>query len=170
MRNVVIVGHLPAGYLVSKFLVKRVPTLHQNETYIVSACMLGAVAPDIDLLYFYLIDNRQQHHHLYFPHLPVVWAVLLGLSVGWLLISRRKTLPVLAFAFSLNGMIHMVLDTIAGDIWWLGPWVDLPFVLVTVPARFQFWWFNFLLHWTFILELVVLLLAGLVWHTSRREN
>lgn len=165
-----IVGHLPAGYLVSELLVKHVPTLNLKEAHVVSAGMLGAVAPDVDLLYFYLIDNRQHHHHLYYPHLPVVWAVLLGLSVGWLLFSRRKTLAVLAFAFSLNGMIHMVLDTIAGDIWWLKPWVDLPFVLVTVPARFQPWWLNFVLHWTFMLDLVVLLLAGLVWHTSRREN
>ena len=165
-----LIGHLPAGYLVSKSLVRHVPTPSLRKTHVVSAGMLGAVAPDVDLLQFYLIDNRQYHHHLYYPHLPVVWTVLLGLSVGWLLFSRRKALAVLALAFSLNGMIHMVLDTVAGEIWWLGPWVDLPFVLVTVPARFQPWWLNFLLHWTFLFELVVLLFAGFVWHNSRRGN
>lgn len=143
---------------------ERVPP-HVSGRSFVAAGMLGAVAPDLDIFYFYFVDDRQHHHHLYFPHLPVVWLALVAVSTIWLL-GRRNATSLLAFVFSLNGLIHMLLDTVAGEIWWLGPWVDVPFALVTVPARYQPWWLNFVLHWTFLLEILVLLLAAYVWHRS----
>lgn len=165
-----LVGHLPAGYLVSKLLARRMQVTDPERRRFLAAGMVGAIAPDLDMLYFYFFDHRQHHHHLYLPHLPVVWLVLLSVSSAWLCAVRRKAMPLLAFAFSVNGLVHMFLDTIAGDIWWLGPWVNKPFALVTVPARYQPWWLNFVLHWTFLLEVFVLLLAAYVWHGSRRRG
>lgn len=161
------VGHLPAGYLVSRALASRLLVASQQRRSFVLAGMLGAVAPDIDMFNFYFVDGRQHHHHLYLPHLPVVWLALLVASALWARVARNRAAALLAFVFSLNGMLHMLLDTIAGDIWWLGPWVDRPFAFVTVPARFQPWWLNFLSHWTFLFEILSLLLAILVWHRSR---
>jgi hypothetical protein len=165
----VLVGHLPAGYLVSKLLARRIQARDLERQHFIAAGMLGAIAPDLDMFYFYFIDQRQHHHHLYFPHLPVVWLVLVGVSAAWLY-SRRKAMASLALIFSLNGLVHMFLDSTAGDIWWFGPWVDKPFALVTVRARYQPWWLNFVLHWTFLLEVFVLLLAAYVWRRSRKTE
>ena len=164
------IGHLPVGYLISKCLARRLRATGVEERRLVAAGLLGAVVPDVDLLYFYLIDERQHHHHLYFPHLPVVWLALTGVSAAWVFAPRSRAIALLVFIFSLNGLAHMLLDSVAADIWWFGPWVDMPLSLVTVPVRFEPWWLNFLLHWTFLLEVLVLLLAVYVWHRTRQTE
>jgi inner membrane protein len=57
----------------------------------------------------------------------------------------------------------MLLDSIVGDIWWFAPFVDKSFALFTVPALYHPWWLNFVLHWTFLLELLILLWAVNIW-------
>jgi inner membrane protein len=64
-------------------------------------------------------------------------------------------------------MVHLCLDSIVGDIWWLAPFVDRPFSLFTVPALYQPWWLNFLLHWSFGLELGLVVWAVFVWQRGR---
>jgi hypothetical protein len=76
---------------------------------------------------------------------------------------------VLAFLFCLGGFIHLILDTIIGDIWWLAPFVDRPFSMFPVPARYHPWWLNFLLHWSFALELA-LWIGAFFLYRSRRLN
>jgi inner membrane protein len=61
---------------------------------------------------------------------------------------------------------HLLLDSVASDIWWLWPWLDSPFSLVVIPAIHTPWWLNFLLHWTFAVELGFVLLA-VCWERSR---
>ncbi|HEV7822952.1 MAG TPA: metal-dependent hydrolase, partial [Burkholderiales bacterium] len=68
-----IIGHLPAGYLLSTFTYMRLGSDVVSRQVFLLAGMAGAIAPDADLLYFYLIDQRQHHHHTYFTHFPVVW-------------------------------------------------------------------------------------------------
>jgi inner membrane protein len=72
----------------------------------------------------------------------------------------------LAVIFSLNGLLHMVLDTVVGDIWWFAPFVDKPYAFFTVPAVYKPWWLNFILHWSFALELAFVLVAIYVWRRS----
>jgi inner membrane protein len=113
------------------------------------------MVPDLDLLYFFLFDNQQTHHHKYFPHLPWVWFSLLGLSIAGRRIWPASPLPALSLVFSLGGILHVVLDSLVGDVWWLAPFVDRPYALFTVPARFDPWWLSFILHWSFLVELAV---------------
>jgi inner membrane protein len=61
----------------------------------------------------------------------------------------------------------MVLDSIVGDIAWLAPFSDERFALFEVPAIFKPWWLNFVLHWSFALELVLVASAVYCW---RRDN
>lgn len=65
--------------------------------------------------------------------------------------------------FGAAGMVHMLLDSIVGDIWWFAPWVDASYSLFTVPARFDYWWLNFIFHWSFILEITICVCAYYVW-------
>ena len=166
-----IIAHLPAGYIVSKLLVRRFEVFNISTTTFLWAGVIGAFFPDFDMLYFYLIDHRQHHHHTYITHYPILWLTLLTVSVLWLYYAKAKANAVYATIFSLNGFIHMFLDTIVGDIWWLAPWVmDKPFAFFTVPALYKPWWLNFILHWSFALELVILIYAIYLWRKSARKN
>lgn len=160
------IAHLPAGYITSTafapFFKKYGVTYKQLMIY----GLLGAIAPDFDLLYFFLVDNRQHHHHMYFPHLPIVWLLLLGLSLLWFKYDRQR--GSLALIFSINGFIHLLLDSVVGDIWWLAPVIDKAYALFHIEALHQPWWLNFLLHWSFLLELSICLVALLVFLKSKR--
>ena len=121
------------------------------------------------MLYFYLIDDRQHHHHSYLTHLPITWIILLAVGLVW---RRLCNVPGNATAFvlfTLAGIVHLLLDTIVGDVWWLFPLIDQPFALFTVSDRFDPWWLNFIIHWSFLLELAMWMFALLVW-AARRYN
>ncbi|WP_295048142.1 hypothetical protein [uncultured Paracoccus sp.] len=66
-------------------------------------------------------------------------------------------------------MLHVILDSIAAGIGWLQPFSDLQFNLVAVPAGRSWWVWNFVLHWTFLLELALCVWAGMVlWRNAGR--
>jgi hypothetical protein len=164
-----IIAHIPAGYLVSMFLFPRWrASFGVVRTRFFAAGIAGAMAPDLDMLYFHLVDHRQHHHHTYFSHFPSFWALLFLLSVAWLYIAKVKSTPALAVLFTLNGLLHMVLDSVVGDIWWLAPLDGKPFSFAIVPALYQPWWLNFLLHWSFLLELGLAAWAFALWRRQRQ--
>ena len=118
--------------------------------------LVAAVLPDIDLVYFYLIDNRQTLHHEYWTHIPIFWAAVAAVVAGLFRLARAP-IPTAAFAIIFaNIFLHLVLDTMAGGIAWAYPWDQTSFVAVTVPARFDWWVWNFVLHWSFLAELAIL--------------
>lgn len=160
------IAHLPTGYLASKALAPVLQKYTVNYKQLMFWGLLGAIAPDFDLLYFFLIDHQQHHHHLYFPHLPIVWLALFSLSLLWFRHDRQH--GSLALIFSINGFIHLLLDSVVGDVWWLAPVIDKPYALFHIEALHQPWWLNFLLHWSFLLELIICLLALAVCYRQRR--
>jgi len=143
-----IIAHAPAGIILSTWLQRKFEKSNPSYRQLLIGT-LGAVAPDFDMIYFYLLDQRQHHHHTYWTHYPVFWLVLAVLSYAWL--GNRNKL--VYWCFFVNIYLHLLLDSIVGDIWWLAPWLDKPFSLFTVPAVYQPWWLNFILHWSFGLEL-----------------
>lgn len=145
------IAHLPAGYLTARLVARRIG--RGATPPLVIAGMAGGIFPDIDLLYGTLVDGGRVHHHLYWPHLPLVW---LAISTTVLLMFRLTgELRQRAVAFLLTVWGHLLLDTVAGDIWWLWPWLDTPFSLVIIPAIHSPWWLNYILHWTFAIELAI---------------
>jgi len=153
------IAHLPVGYLITQAVMKRCGVRIRATHPFLLAGLVASVFPDIDLLYFYLVDLRQHHHHTYWTHIPLFWLVTLAIS--FLVLKRvgnpSHRLPLAIFGLNIFG--HLLLDTVVGDIWWLGPWVDQPYAMFTVPARFQPWQLNFLLHWSFGLELLLVCVA-----------
>lgn len=149
-------AHIPAGYLAGRAVLRN--NQPGQLKWILVAGMIGGGLPDIDLLYLYLLDATPQHHHTYWTHLPIAW---LGCAVLAWRASRSSSARIrlgLA-AFFAAWLSHLVLDSIAGDIWWLYPLVDQPYSLVKIEARYQPWWMNYLLHWTMALELLIITLA-----------
>lgn len=149
-----IIGHLPAGFLCTKLLSNVTKDKRFHGKLFLFSGIVGSIAPDFDMFYFHLVDNRQHHHHTYWPHFPIIWIVLFLISLLTLKI-RVKGAPAFV-VFSFNGIVHLLLDSIVGDVWWLMPFINKSYALFTVPARFQPWWLNFILHWSFGFELIIL--------------
>jgi inner membrane protein len=154
-----IIGHAPAGYITAKLLRQNFIRRGVSSRKFLMVGIFGALAPDLDMFYFHLIDHRQHHHHSYFSHFPILWFCLLVISLLWMRYNLSSKAASLAFIFCLSGFIHLILDSIVGDIWWLAPFVDRPFVMFTVPALYQPWWLNFIFHWSFALELALWVVA-----------
>lgn len=166
-----IIGHLPAGYILAKLSHRYFATRIGNYRAFMSWGIFGAMAPDLDMLYFHLIDHGQTHHHKYFSHFPIIWFALIVISVylfTWK--TKRSTIACCSLVFSVSGFAHLILDSIVGDIWWLAPYVDQPFALATVPARWHPWWLNFIFHWSFTLELAVVGWAIWLWRCSANNS
>jgi len=141
-----ITAHLPSGYLLSRAARWRGPVM--------LAALVGAVWPDIDLFFFYFVDDRALHHHRYWVHAP---AFVLVVSLALLVLTRWRwssQFP-LAVAFCGAWGLHILLDSLAGDIMWLWPFSTQLFALFTVPAIHENWIVSFLLHWTFLAELAI---------------
>lgn len=150
-------AHLPAGYLIGRAVARRAP--QTRSLGILIAAMIGGVFPDIDLLYLYLLDATPQHHHTYWTHLPVAWlGIALFATIAARHRSRRFRLALLAFILGWGS--HLILDTPVGHIWWLYPWIDQPFSLAEVETRYKPWWMNFMLHWTMLIELAIIVVAA----------
>jgi hypothetical protein len=146
------IGHLPVGYFISTEINRKLSHLGSDRDIIVSG-LVGSVLPDFDLLYYYLIDNCQHNHHSYLSHYPILWLSMLCLSVVFYR-SNRGRMAVLLILISINGFCHMLLDSVCGDILWFAPISYQAYSLIEIPALYEPWWLNYLLHWTFLFELL----------------
>lgn len=149
-------------------LLERARFFQNASTVIIMAGIIGSIAPDFDMVYFYLIDHRQTHHHKYFTHWPLLWICLVAVSLVWFRVSRYCKAASLSLVFAAGGVLHLILDSFVGDIWWFAPFGKNPYAMFTVPALFKPWWLNFFFHWSFAVELVMCLWALTVYR--RRSN
>ena len=149
-----IIGHAPSGYILAYYLRKQFAGRGLKVSSFFGAGVIGALIPDVDMIYFHLVDNRQHHHHSYFTHYPILWLGLLSLSMIWLRANKTSKNASLTFVFCLGGFLHLILDSIVGAIWWFAPFMDKSFAMFTVPSLYKPWWLNFILHWSFGIELL----------------
>jgi membrane-bound metal-dependent hydrolase YbcI (DUF457 family) len=161
----ILIAHLPAGYLIAKLTQKSGRVLSQTAFV---ATLIGAVIPDIDMLWFWTVDHRQHHHHGYFTHWPSFWLLvfLVGLAVS--LLSSKRECAVVVCMFTLGTMSHMILDSVAAPIMWLAPFSDQWFELCHVPASAHGATYALITHWTFGLELTICFTAAVVLYMARR--
>jgi inner membrane protein len=147
-----ILAHLPAGYLTARAVgVRRDP--------VVAAALIGSVAPDLDLSWFYLVDHRQVLHHLYWTHAPGFWAVIALVVLVWIR-SARPALFTLTAVFFASVFIHLVLDTPVGGIMWFCPFDHQLFRLFEVQQSERHWIITFMMHPSFLAEIAITGLAA----------
>lgn len=166
------IGHLPAGYIISKTLKKFFKNSLQkfNEQVALILGLIASVFPDVDVFYFYLIDNRQHSHHSYWTHRPIYWFFITILTLLLLFLSKKKQYIPLATIFFINIFGHLFLDTIVGEIEWLYPFSQKSYAFFKVPNVYNFWIFNFIFHWSFSLEILVITYAVWLWIKEKSEN
>ena len=150
------IAHLPAGYLLADRMTKDQP----HRAALIATGLVASIFPDFDLLWFYLIDGRQSPHHDYVFHWPLFWIAVA--FVAWLttvLCRKPKARPFIAVALACL-LLHMALDSIAAEIAWFKPLSGFEVNLTEVPPRYDWWVWNFILHWTFALEIMITAAAG----------
>lgn len=146
-------AHLPSGYVLAR-------SADPDIRWLIPAALFGAVLPDFDMLFFHFVDDRSIHHHRYWVHVPAFWAVVAVLALP--LLARWNMLRT-GLVFFAAVFLHLCLDTIGGGIMWAAPFNDHLYTLVTVPPTQSHWIASFILHWTFLLELVIWGAAIVMW-------
>jgi inner membrane protein len=155
-----LIAHLPAGYLLARRIAPCLAAAPGDARRLMAVGMAASVFPDIDLVYFYLIDGRQTLHHDYWTHIPAFWPAAMLAAAGLLWLARVNV-PWRAFLTFLAGIsLHLVLDTATGGIAWGWPVSLHRFLLVEIPARFDWWVWSFVLHWSFLAELAIVARAA----------
>lgn len=151
-------AHLPSGYLLAKAMPRGIPAL-------MPVALAGAVFPDLDMIWFHLVDHRAFHHHHYWVHIPAFWGVL---AIAMLPLAAWAGRSATAAVFLAAIFLHLVLDTIGGGILWAAPVSDHLFTLIEVPATHSHWVWSFIFHWTFLAELVIWVAAIGLWLQGKR--
>ena len=164
-----ILAHAPAGYLVSKILLAQFRLEYSSSKQLMILGILGSVFPDLDMLYFYLIDSRQHGHHSYWTHIPYYWALLLCIGYSIAAIFRSRILVAATTIFVGCALLHLLLDTFAGGgIKWLHPFSNQYTNIFSIPSRYSHWVWNYVFHWTAIVELALTVSAIAMYRTTRR--
>jgi hypothetical protein len=149
-----LIAHLPSGYLLGRAV--------RAKGMAMSAALVGSVFPDLDMLWFHLIDHGALHHHKYWVHAPGFWLILSAVALP-LIFWRWRALTKPALIFLAAILLHLVLDSLGGGIMWAWPFSTQLFQLITVPATQSHWVLSFLLHWTFLAELAIISTAAVLY-------
>ncbi len=149
-------AHLPSGYVLGR--------LGPQMRWGLPVAMIGGVLPDLDMIWFYLVDQGRIHHHRYWVHIPIFWAAIGALVLPLFIWRGYGALAGLFFAAI---FMHLLLDSLSGGILWGAPFDMTLYSLVQVPATQDHWILSFLLHWSFAAELMIWSLA--IWLWVRRK-
>jgi hypothetical protein len=95
-----IIGHAPSGNILAYYGRKQFAGRGLKVSSFFGASVIGALIPDVDMIYFHLVDNRQHHHHSYFTHYPILWLGLLIISMIWLRTNKTSKNALLTFVLS----------------------------------------------------------------------
>ncbi|MBU2574367.1 MAG: metal-dependent hydrolase [Elusimicrobia bacterium] len=152
-----LIAHLPAGYVLAAKLRK-----YSGNDACFWPVIIGSVFPDLDMLWFYFVDHGRVLHHRYLFHQPVYWA-LTGVIALVVLAAAKKSREAIRLSWLLTGaLLHLLLDTIVGKIDWLYPLSRQSYALFEVPAKYGWWVWNFVFHWTFLLEIALIAWAIII--------
>ena len=149
-------AHLPSGYVAGRLAGK----VSRPIPLAMPVALVASVLPDLDMIWFHLIDRGAVHHHRYWVHIPAFWAAVAALTLPILWRRRWRATALLFFAVI---FLHLALDTIGGGILWAAPFSDQLYSLLIVPPDHGHWIASFLLHWSFALELAIWVWAFVLW-------
>ncbi|MFC1599408.1 metal-dependent hydrolase [Patescibacteria group bacterium] len=155
-------AHLPAGYILTKKLAKH-PKAAQKAATLLGLGLFASIVPDLDLAWWFLIDKGQHFHHSYWIHIPFYWLIIGLIALAVIKIAKRNELVLPLVVFMAGIFLHLILDTFVGGIKWLYPISDISIIIAHVPAVYDYWVYNFIFHWTFLLEIAIFAWAGIIW-------
>ena len=162
-------AHLPSGYLLGHSFAVLKPG--GNKSWVLGAALVGAMVPDLDMLYFHFVSFGRTHHHMFVSHWPLAWLAIALPVILLLHILGRTVVRDVGIAFFVGVLLHLLLDSIAAPIFWLMPFAPGRVELVSVPAYYSHWIVSFVLHWTFLIELSIWAAAlFLFWYKGLKHS
>ncbi|MFA6463508.1 MAG: metal-dependent hydrolase [Candidatus Paceibacterota bacterium] len=118
-------GHFAAGYLVSTALVKMTDiNLSISQVNVITIIgIFSAVAPDLDLVYYFIRKkkgklNKNESHRFYVTHAPILWLIL---GLGIYFFGGTEFWQMVGLAVWIGSWSHFILDSIEFGIPWLWP-------------------------------------------------
>lgn len=171
-----LLAHAPAGYLLTRVLSRTVfkhivDPKRSNRLYqlMMAAGLIGSILPDLDFIYNIFFDARHSSHHSYITHIPFYWILLILFSIATGKIFKRKNSMVIAVTGCMAALLHLVCDTITAEIYWLYPFIDNGYNIFAVSDVHIWWVQNYLSHWTFMIEIAIIAVAGLFFMRIRES-
>jgi inner membrane protein len=158
-----LIGHAPAGYIVHRAYSK----VRNEHLSFIKYGLFFSLWPDLDLIYFYFMDKKSTFHHLYFTHLPIALLGCLLLIIPLKHLKVFQKIQSYYYLFLVNWFIHLILDTFTGGIAWLYPLNSEIFTLIKIPDVYSHWIISFVLHRSFMIELIIVFIA--VWLAVKKE-
>ncbi|GMV91810.1 MAG: hypothetical protein AMXMBFR82_15880 [Candidatus Hydrogenedentota bacterium] len=153
-------AHVPAGYILSRAaLSSGLLPATLSPRLVIASGVFAAILPDLDMIYFYTIDARQHLHHSYWTHIPLFWVGVCLVVVAVLYAIRQAKYAPLVVLAAANLLVHCFLDTVVAGILWHKPFLHKYTVFVEVPNVYPYTFMNFVLHWTFIFEVLIWIVA-----------
>jgi hypothetical protein len=164
-----IFAHLPAGYLIAR-LWRRLRPASAGIPGLVAWGAVGGVIPDIDMFWWGMVGHGAVHHHRYITHWPLFWLCVFGIAAVVLAVRRARSGGHCLAVFALAVTSHLFLDWLVSPVWLLAPFMDHGFHLVTVPAAYRPWVFNFIFHWVGWIDIGIAVVGAAVFMTERRRR
>jgi len=183
----VLPGHIAGGYLVTRALLKLAGSslsTSQNVALLIIGTLAGEL-PDIDLIWYYLEhrfskNNGAQSHRNYITHAPTFWLILCLLIVFVGYVTTSTFTEWLGWIILAGTFSHFLLDSIEYGITWLWPFSKKEFCLYRLPEPhihkrtgsfsyyFEYLTKYYVRSWTFVAEVLVVLIACGVFLLSAR--
>jgi inner membrane protein len=162
-----IIGHLPAGYI----LTKKLQHYFEYSQYLWVG-LLASILPDFDILYIihtYFFYDKIESHHNYWTHIPFFWLVAALIILVAFTIKKRGNYRLISLFFFCNIILHIFLDFLTGGkIKWFYPLSDKSFSLFEGPALYRLWIFP--IRWTLSFEIILILWALIIFMKSKRKR
>jgi hypothetical protein len=186
----VLPGHIGGGFLTTTFLLRITHAgMIMSSPEILTLTIIGTLAgdfPDIDLLRFYFDQkksstNKVNDHRDYITHAPLFWLILCTLISGVGLIFNSLFIIYLGIVILGGSWTHLILDSIEYGVAWLWPYSRRHFSLFknkpsntmtarpgTMLSHWQFIKGMYLKTWTFWAELLVTLVAIIIFFSNNQ--
>lgn len=162
-----LIAHLPAGYILFKAVDKKNTFQEKDKKPLLFGILLGSILPDVDTIWFYLVSDRSAVHHSYWTHTPFFWTMVFVLIYTFSRILKLRRISVFTLGCWVSIILHLILDSIAGQIRWTWPFSNQAVQLVEIPATHDWWVLSFIFHWTFLLEIGFIAVAIFIFLKER---
>ncbi len=164
-------AHLPAGYI----LTKKIQSCCDSSGYLWLG-LLASILPDAGIVYLFLnnVTNYRNVHHDYWTHYPLYWMII-GLTLYTLACFKNNRSDIIAITiFMSNVFLHLMLDTVTGNIKWLYPFSGEYHSLFArlsdiLGLSFQYTFWKVKIYWTIILEIGIAAWAFILFMKAREQ-
>ena len=152
-----LIGHLPAGYFTTKFLLKRLKAPLSKWWFLVG--LIAAILPDFDIAYWVIFGRPGDSHRNYFSNYPFIYLTTLILCVLIYLVIRKKWFKYGIIVVFANIFVHFFLDTFFVGIKWLWPFYGKLLGVYNVNFAEGLLVDNYFHHWLWYAEIALWILA-----------